>query len=187
MATAKDIRHFKDAEDYTKHFVVQEEIDKYLPGGKHFIDEDLINRTLAAADAAPVDPVRIREIIAKSEQTCETLTVEEVAALMRVEDPALFEEMRAAADRIKHKVYDNRIVVFAPLYMSNLCVNGCRYCGFRSGNEHQKRRVLTMDELKEEIDVLPPRPPTTSPKRSRPATTVRSRPRRPVRPWASAA
>ena len=133
MATAKDIRHFKDAEDYTKHFVVQEEIDKYLPGGKHFIDEDLINRTLAAADAAPVDPVRIREIIAKSEQTCETLTVEEVAALMRVEDPALFEEMRAAADRIKHKVYDNRIVMFAPLYISNLCVNSCRYCGFRSG------------------------------------------------------
>ena len=99
MATAKDIRHFKDAEDYTKHFVVQEEIDKYLPGGKHFIDEDLINRTLAAADAAPVDPVRIREIIAKSEQTCETLTVEEVAALMRVEDPDLFEEMRDGSRR----------------------------------------------------------------------------------------
>ena len=154
MATAKDIRHFANAEDYTKHFIVQEEIDKYLPGGKHFIDEDLINRTLAAADAAPVDPVRIREILAKSEQTCETLTVEEVAALMRVEDPALFEEMRAAADRIKHKVYDNRIVMFAPLYVSNLCVNGCRYCGFRSGNELQKRRVLTMDEVKEEVDVL---------------------------------
>ena len=158
MATAKDIRHFENAEDYTKHytkhFIVQEEIDKYLPGGKHFIDEDLINRTLAATDAAPVDPVRIREIIAKSEQTCETLTVEEVAALMRVEDPELFEEMRAAADRIKHKVYDNRIVVFAPLYVSNLCVNSCRYCGFRNGNDLQKRRVLTMDELKEEVDVL---------------------------------
>ena len=143
MATAKDIRHFENAEDYTKHFIIQEEIDKYLPGGKHFIDEDLINSTLAAADAAPVDPARIREIIAKSEQTCETLTVEEVAALMRVEDPELFEEMRAAADRIKHKVYDNRIVVFAPLYISNLCVNSCRYCGFRNGNDLQKRRVST--------------------------------------------
>ncbi|MCR5413391.1 MAG: [FeFe] hydrogenase H-cluster radical SAM maturase HydG [Kiritimatiellae bacterium] len=154
MATAKDIRHFANAEDYTKHFIIQEEIDKYLPGGKHFIDDDLINRTLASADASPVDPVRIREILAKSEQTCETLTVEETAALMRVEDPGLFEEMRAAADRIKRKVYDNRIVMFAPLYMSNLCVNGCRYCGFREGNEAQKRRVLTMDELKEEIDVV---------------------------------
>ena len=60
MATAKDIRHFENAEDYTKRFIIQEEIDKYLPGGKHFIDEDLINSTLAAADAAPVDPVRMR-------------------------------------------------------------------------------------------------------------------------------
>ena len=104
MATVNGIRHFKDEQDYREHFVVQSEIDRYLPGGKHFIDEDLINRTLASADAAPVDPVRIREIIAKAESTCETLEIAETAALMRVEDPALFEEMRAAADRIKKKV-----------------------------------------------------------------------------------
>ena len=154
MKKSFNIRHFKDAADYTKNFIVQSEIDRYLPGGKHFIDEDFINRTLEEADAAPVDPVRIREILAKAESTCETLEIAETAALMRVTDKDLFEEMRAAADRIKHKVYDNRIVMFAPLYMSNLCVNGCRYCGFRSGNEQQKRRVLTMDELKEEVDVL---------------------------------
>ena len=154
MGKAFNIRHFRNASDYTNNFVVQSEIDRYLPGGKHFIDEDLINRTLAAADAAPVDPARIREIIAKSESTCETLDVADTAALMRVTDRDLFEEMRAAADRIKHKVYDNRIVMFAPLYMSNLCVNGCRYCGFRSGNDLQKRRMLTMDELKQEVDVL---------------------------------
>ncbi len=154
MATIDGIRHFKDEQDYREHFVVQSEIDRYLPGGRHFIDEDLINRTLAAADEAPVDPVRIREIIAKAESTCETLEIAETAALMRVEDPALFEEMRAAADRIKKKVYDNRIVMFAPLYVANPCVNGCKYCGFRSGNVHQKRRMLTMDEVREEIDVL---------------------------------
>ncbi|MBP3405059.1 MAG: [FeFe] hydrogenase H-cluster radical SAM maturase HydG, partial [Kiritimatiellae bacterium] len=154
MANTYNIRRFKDAADYTKNFVIQDEIDRYLPGGKHFIDEDLINRTLAEADSHEVDPVRIREIIAKAESTCETLEIAETAALMRVTDKDLFEEMRAAADRIKHKVYDNRIVMFAPLYMSNLCVNGCKYCGFREGNELQKRRVLTMDELKEEIDVL---------------------------------
>ena len=151
MANTYNIRRFKDAADYTKNFVIQDEIDRYLPGGKHFIDEDLINRTLAEADSQEVDPVRIREIIAKAESTCETLEIAETAALMRVTDKDLFEEMRAAADRIKHKVYDNRIVMFAPLYMSNLCVNGCRYCGFREGNELQKRRVLTMDELKEEV------------------------------------
>ncbi len=154
MATVNGIRHFKDEQDYREHFVIQSEIDKYLPGGKHFIDEDLINRTLAAADAAQVDPARIREIIAKSEQTCETLEIGEVAALMQVSDPGLLEEMRAAADRIKKKVYDNRIVMFAPLYVANACVNGCRYCGFREGNTHQRRRVLTMDEVREEIDVV---------------------------------
>ncbi len=154
MADLSNIRKFADAADYTKNFIVQSEIDRFLPGGKHFIDEGFINRTIAEASSREVDPARIREIIAKSESTCETLLPEETAALMQVTDKDLFEEMRAAADRIKHKVYDNRIVMFAPLYMSNLCVNGCRYCGFREGNADQKRRVLTMDELKEEVDVL---------------------------------
>ena len=155
MADVSKIRKFKDAADYTRNFIVQEEIDKYLPGGRHFIDEAEINRCITDVAEKPVDPARVREIIAKSESTCETLLPEETAVLMSASsDPALFEEMRAAADRIKHKVYDNRIVMFAPLYMSNLCVNGCKYCGFREGNDQQKRRVLTMDELKEEIDVL---------------------------------
>ena len=67
MANTYNIRRFKDAAEYTKNFVIQDEIDRYLPGGKHFIDEDLINRTLAEADSQEVDPVRIREIIAKAE------------------------------------------------------------------------------------------------------------------------
>ena len=81
MADFSGIRKFKDERDYREHLIVQSELDKYLPGGKHFIDDALITNTLAAADAAPVDPVRIREIIARSEETCETLPVEDVAAL----------------------------------------------------------------------------------------------------------
>ena len=157
MVDVSTIRKFKDADDYRKRFVVQSEIDKYLPNGKHFIDDELINKLITNIDGLKADPVKVREIIAKSEATCETLLPEETAVLMQVDpesDPELFEEMRAAADRIKRKVYDNRIVMFAPLYMSNLCVNGCKYCGFREGNALQKRRVLTMDELKEELDVL---------------------------------
>ena len=154
MADVSGIRKFKDAEDYRKNFVVRSEIDRYLPGGRHFIDDALITGLLSKTKGVPADPVRVREIIAKAESSCETLEPEETAVLMQVEDPELFEEMRAAADRIKRKVYDNRIVMFAPLYVSNLCVNGCKYCGFRDGNAEQKRRVLTMDELKEEIDVL---------------------------------
>ena len=155
MADCSSIRKFKDAKDYTQRFIVQREIDKYLPGNKHFIDEARIDRCIKEIAESPADPIRVREIIAKSESTCETLLPEETALLMSAaKDAALFEEMRAAADRIKRKVYDNRIVVFAPIYIANLCVNGCKYCGFREGNELQKRRVLTMDELKEELDVL---------------------------------
>ena len=124
MADCSGIRKFKDADDYRRNFVVREEVDRYLPGGRHFIDEARISRCIDEIAAKPADPARVREIIAKAEASCETLQPEETAALMAASaDPALFGEMRAAADRIKHKVYDNRIVVFAPLYMSNLCVN----------------------------------------------------------------
>ncbi|MGN0833443.1 MAG: [FeFe] hydrogenase H-cluster radical SAM maturase HydG [Kiritimatiellia bacterium] len=155
MADTSSIRKFKDADDYRRNFVVQSEIDKYLPGGKHFIDEARIEACIAEIAERPADPAKVREILAKSEATCETLQPEETAVLMSAAaDPDAYAEMRAAAERIKRKVYDNRIVVFAPLYMSNLCVNGCRYCGFRAANARQQRRVLTMDELKEELGVL---------------------------------
>ena len=65
MATLNGIRQFKDEQDYREHFIVQKEIDKYLPGGRHFIDDAYISRTLADAEAKPADPARIREIIAK--------------------------------------------------------------------------------------------------------------------------
>jgi len=155
MADFRSIRKFETAEDYRKNFIVQAEIDKYLPGGKHFIDDAKINTLLESMDEeGEPDPAQVREIIAKSESTRETLTPDETCVLMRVKDPDLFREMEAAAERIKKTVYDNRIVVFAPLYMSNLCVNGCKYCGFREGNGEQRRRVLSMDELKEELAVV---------------------------------
>ena len=120
MTNTYNIRRFNDAADYTKNFVIQSEIDRYLPGGKHFIDEDLIYRTLAEADSKDVDPVRIREIIAKAESTCETLEIAETAALMRVTDKELFEEMRAAADRI-----------FEYLTAEGIGVQGVVVCGRR--------------------------------------------------------
>ena len=105
QADCSNIRKFADAADYTRRFIVKGQIDKYLPGGSHFIDDARINELVAKCDGSPADPVRVREIVAKSESTCETLLPEETAELMKVTDPALFEEMRAAADRIKHKVY----------------------------------------------------------------------------------
>ena len=148
------IRHFENAADYRKRFIIQEQIDKYLPGGKHFIDDAEIESQLSSAAARCAnDPVRIREILAKS-RAIETLLPEETAALIHVNDPSLFDEMESAALAVKKSVYDNRIVMFAPLYISNPCVNRCVYCGFRCDNSDQKRRVLTMDEVRQEIDVL---------------------------------
>ena len=158
MADCSSIRKFATADEYRKNIIVQDEIDKFLPGGKHFIDDAEINRLIGVMDSRrEPDAAKVREILAKSESTCETLAPSETAELMLVDPanhPELYEEMREVAGRIKKKVYDNRIVVFAPLYVSNLCVNGCRYCGFREGNAQQKRKVLTMDELREELDVL---------------------------------
>ena len=155
MADTSGIRKFRDADDYRRNIIVQSEIDKYLPGGRHFIDEARIARCIAEVAEKPADAAKVREIIAKSESTRATLQPEETAVLMAASaDPALFEEMRAAAERIKKAVYDNRIVVFAPIYIANLCVNGCKYCGFREGNAQQKRRILTMDEVKEEVEVV---------------------------------
>lgn len=148
------IRRFAGAADYRKNFVIPEQIGKYLPGGAHYVDEDAIFSTLAGAARAPAnDPARIREILAKS-RAIETLLPEETATLIQVSDPGLLQEMADTALAVKKAVYDNRIVMFAPLYMSNLCVNRCTYCGFRCGNEEQKRRMLTMGEVKQEIEVL---------------------------------
>jgi 2-iminoacetate synthase len=148
------LRRFSSAADYRKSFIIREQVDKYLPGGRHYIDEGAIASALAAAaGASPNDPGRVRAILDKS-RAIETLLPEETAALIHVTDPGLLQEMADAALAIKRAVYDNRIVMFAPLYMSNLCVNRCAYCGFRCGNEEQKRRMLTMDEVRQEIGVL---------------------------------
>ena len=71
-----------------------------------------------------------------------------------MQDPDLLQEMEDTAVRIKHHVYDNRIVTFAPLYMSNLCVNKCAYCGFKTENNEIVRRKLSMDEVRAETEVL---------------------------------
>lgn len=129
----------------------QQEIDKYLINGKEFIDEQEIHRQLES-NKNP-DKQRIRDILQKS-LSIERLNPDETAALIAVEDEELLQEMYATALEVKRKVYDNRIVFFAPLYCANLCVNSCVYCGFRSENSHEKRRILTMDEIREETRVI---------------------------------
>ncbi len=132
--------------------IVPAEIDKYLgTGGTDFVDDAQIGRLLGEAGEPAAG--RVREIVAKA-LAVQTLTLEELATLMRVKDPELWDEMRAAAGAIKRKVYDNRIVTFAPLYLSSKCVNNCVYCGLRGSNDAVTRRVLTMDEVRAETEAL---------------------------------
>lgn len=128
-----------------------DQIQPYMKKGRDFIDDGAITATLAA-NRRP-DPVHIREIIAKS-LSIKTLTLDEAAALIHVDDPDLVAEMEAAAAEIKRRVYDNRIVTFAPLYLSNYCVNSCRYCGFRRENKSIRRLTLTMDQIRREVAAL---------------------------------
>ncbi|WP_026895845.1 [FeFe] hydrogenase H-cluster radical SAM maturase HydG [Clostridiisalibacter paucivorans] len=133
--------------EWAKQVVKQDEIDKYLINGKDFIDEETIFDKLDKNQNP--DREEIRAILQKS-LAIKRLDPDETAALLNVKDEELWEEMYETALEVKKKVYDNRIVFFAPLYCSNLCVNNCVYCGFRKDNSQERRRILTMDEVKEE-------------------------------------
>lgn len=99
------------------------------------------------------DPSRIRDILSKS-LDLRDLNLTEVSGLISLEDKDIWEEVFDAARRVKEKVYGRRIVLFAPLYLSNECVNDCRYCGFRKGNREAKRKSLTINEAVEEASLL---------------------------------
>jgi len=132
-------------------YIREEEVEKYLDGGRDFIDEPAIGAALEGNKAPSKE--RVREIIAKSSEI-NTLDPQDTAALLNVREPELWEEMFSAAAEIKRKVYDNRVVTFAPLYCANLCENNCLYCGFRCENGVIKRRMLSMDEIRSEAEAL---------------------------------
>jgi len=133
--------------EWINNAIKPEENEKYLESGQSFINEDKLHKALA--NNTESSKQEIRAIIEKA-KTIQALTIDETAKLLHVTDNDLWEEINAAALEIKHKVYDNRIVFFAPLYCSNLCVNNCAYCGFRSENKDEKRRILSIDEVKKE-------------------------------------
>jgi len=117
---------------------------------KPFIDEqeiwDFIN------NARP-DKERVREVIQKSLNK-NRLTLEETALLVKADDPELIEEIKAGARELKQKVYGSRIVLFAPLYVGNLCTNNCKYCGFRASNKDAQRKTLSKEELIKNVEAL---------------------------------
>ena len=116
------------------------------------IDESAVTKQLEALDGA-CDPSRTREILDKAREL-RGLSTEDVVALLQVSDPDLLSEVFAAARHVKESIYGPRIVLFAPLYISNLCRNECLYCGFRAGNKDIVRRALTQREIADETRII---------------------------------
>lgn len=138
-------------QEWAAQVIKQDEIDKYLINGKDFIDEAEIYVKLATNQNP--DKQQIRDILQKS-LSVTRLSPDETAALLNVKNEELWEEMYQTAYEVKRRVYDNRIVFFAPLYCSNLCVNNCAYCGFKKDNKAEKRRILNMEEIKRETEYV---------------------------------
>ncbi len=115
-----------------------------------FINPDeiwnLINNTKSS-------PERVREVIAKS-LSKQRLTLEETAVLINADSPDLIEEIKDGARELKKRVYGNRIVLFAPLYVGNKCTNNCTYCGFRTSNKFAVRQTLSDNQLVKEVEAL---------------------------------
>ncbi|MEN8253963.1 MAG: [FeFe] hydrogenase H-cluster radical SAM maturase HydG [Verrucomicrobiota bacterium] len=98
-------------------------------------------------------PERVREIIQRSLDK-NRLEPEEMATLINADSPEMAEEIFEGARELKRRIYGNRIVLFAPLYVGNECVNKCEYCGFRADNTEVHRKTLLSNELVAEVEAL---------------------------------
>lgn len=118
-----------------------------------FLDENIINQIISDAEKKSKDSEIVREILKKAEKA-EGISDEEAAILLSIKDENLLEEMYTVSKKIKEKIYGKRIVMFAPLYISNYCVNNCRYCGYKHCNDELFRKKLNSEELIAEVKAL---------------------------------
>ena len=116
-----------------------------------FIDEKLINELLQ--DNRNPDSHQIDDILIKAEAK-RGLDLRDTAALLNIKKPGHLEKLYETAKKIKNDIYGNRVVIFAPLYVTNECANICEYCGFRADNTELHRRTLAKEELQEEAAIL---------------------------------
>lgn len=115
-----------------------------------FIDHEYIKNLLA--ESKSTGAAEIARILEKA-RVGKGLTHLEVARLLQVEDDETLRQMYEIAGEIKKKIYGNRIVMFAPLYISNYCVNNCTYCGYKRDNQFTRRR-LSKEEIQDEVKLL---------------------------------
>lgn len=126
-----------------------------------FINHDEIQETLSYAEENKNNKILIEEILEKARPrkegnstVCAGLSHREASVLLACEDREVLEKIYALAEEIKLAYYGNRIVIFAPLYLSNYCVNGCVYCPYHIKNKSIPRKKLTQEEIKQEVIAL---------------------------------
>lgn len=128
----------------------------YDPKSLHaeqFIDNDEVLASLEYADRYCNDPAEIDRIIEKA-KLCKGLTHREASALLACTLPDKVQAIFELAEKVKKEFYGNRIVPFAPLYLSNYCINSCVYCPYHRQNKHMPRKKLTQEEIAKEVIAL---------------------------------
>ena len=120
---------------------------------EEFINDQEIKDTLAYADANKDNKELILSIIEKAKKL-KGISHREASVLLACEDKELIQKVFDLAIKIKEEFYGNRIVMFAPLYLANYCVNGCTYCPYHYKNKHIRRKKLTQEEIKKEVIAL---------------------------------
>lgn len=128
----------------------------YNPKSKtaaEFISDSEILSTIEYARENAANRALVESVLEKA-RACKGLTHREAALLLECNDPDLTERVFRLANEIKHRFYGNRIVMFAPLYLSNYCVNGCVYCPYHAKNRRIRRKKLTQEEIRAEVIAL---------------------------------
>ena len=127
--------------------------DKFSMVADDFINDDEIKATLKYADENKHNASLIKEIIEEAKNR-KGLDHRKASVLLACDIPELNQEIYELADEIKKDFYGDRIVMFAPLYLSNYCVNGCVYCPYHAKNKHIARKKLTQEEIVKEVTAL---------------------------------
>ncbi|TJX68136.1 [FeFe] hydrogenase H-cluster radical SAM maturase HydG [Soehngenia saccharolytica] len=118
-----------------KDFIDDEKIFSLLEEGKNSTKEEILDIIQKSLSKQRLEPI-------------------ETAKLLNVDDKELLDEIYKAANILKEEIYGDRIVFFAPLYIGNKCINNCRYCGFQRDNTAIERKTLTLEELREQVEIL---------------------------------
>lgn len=120
---------------------------------EEFIHHEEILHTIEFAQEHAKDPLYLNALLEKVERH-EGLTHREAASFLLTKDVEILQRVKECARQIKKDFYGNRIVLFAPLYLSNYCINGCTYCPYKHHNPHIMRKKLTQDEIRAEVMAL---------------------------------